>query len=95
MPTSIHQIRDLVSDLMKRRGVIRAGVFGSVARGQDTEGSDIDFLVEFEQGRSLLDLAGLRIELAEALSRDVDIATPGSLHPMMREVVLKELVPLI
>jgi hypothetical protein len=70
-------------------------VFGSFARGDENDSSDVDFLVEFESGRSLLDLSGLRLDLAAALDRDVDVATPNSLHPRLRERVLAELVPLL
>jgi predicted nucleotidyltransferase len=75
--------------------VVRAGVFGSVARGEATATSDIDFLVEFERGRSLLDLAGLRLALRDVLQRDVDVATPNSLHPKLRARILREVVPLL
>lgn len=80
---------------MRLHGVVHAGVFGSVARGEDGIDSDIDFLVEFERGRSLLDLADLRIQLSETLGRDVDVATRNSLHPRLRDRVLRELVPLL
>jgi predicted nucleotidyltransferase len=80
---------------MRRRGVVRAGIFGSVARGEAGEGSDVDFLVELEKGRSLVDLAGLRLDLCDLLDRDVDVATPNSLHPKLRERILSELVPLL
>ena len=50
----------------------------------------MDIIVEFEEGRSLLDLAGLKVELEDVLGRRVDIATHGSLHPLLRERVLKE-----
>jgi predicted nucleotidyltransferase len=80
---------------MRRRGVLRAALFGSVARAQTTATSNIDFLVEFEEGRSLLDLVGLRLDLQEVLQCDVDVATPGSLHPKLRDRILGELVPLI
>jgi predicted nucleotidyltransferase len=80
---------------MRRRGVVRAGVFGSVARGEDTPDSDVDFLVEFEEGRTLLDLSGLRLDLIDLLERDVDVATPASLHPRLRDQILAEVVPLL
>jgi predicted nucleotidyltransferase len=56
---------------LKRFSVKRASLFGSLARGEDREDSDIDIIVEFEAGKSLLDLAGLKIELEELLSRRV------------------------
>lgn len=81
--------------ILRQRGVVRAGVFGSVARGDMGPGSDVDFLVEFEEGRTLLDLAGLRLDLAEALGREVDVATPKSLHPAIKDQVLRDLVPIL
>ena len=92
---AIDEIREKVAALMRRRGVVRAGVFGSVARGESREGSDVDFLVEFEKGRSLADLAGLRLDLCDALQRDVDVATPNSLHPKLRDRILNEVVPVL
>ena len=62
---------------------------------EDRASSDMDFLVEFERGRSLLDLAGLRVELSEALGREVDVATRNSLHPSPRDRIIRELVPLL
>jgi predicted nucleotidyltransferase len=80
---------------MRRHGVLHASLFGSVARGETRAGSDVDFLVEFERGRSLLDLASLRTDLAAALGRGVDVATSNSLHPRLRDRILSELVPLL
>lgn len=95
MSPNLDELREMVSAPMRRRGVVRAGVFGSVARGEAGEGSDVDFLVELEKGRSLVDLAGLRLDLFDLLGRDVDVATPNSLHPKLRERILGELVPLL
>ena len=95
MSPTVNEIRQKVATLMSRRGVVRASIFGSVARGEATETSDVDFLVEFERGRTLVDLAGLRLDLCEALGRDVDVATPGSLHPKLRDRILGELVPVL
>ncbi|WP_297747752.1 nucleotidyltransferase family protein [uncultured Tessaracoccus sp.] len=72
------EIRDAVA---RRRGTGVVRVFGSVARGDDAEGSDIDLLVEFEKGASLFDQAGLEIDLEELLGRRVDVM---SLHAQGR-----------
>ena len=69
-------------------------VFGSAARGDEGPSSDVDFLVEFEEGRSVLDLAGLWQDLEELLARKVDVAEPEGLHWYIRDRVLKEAVPL-
>ena len=95
MPTSINDIRSKVAAPMRRHGVIHASLFGSVARGDANPESDVDLLVEFEQGRSLLDLAGLRLDLIEALGRAVDVTTRNGLHPKLRRRILSDLVPLL
>lgn len=95
MSPTIDEIRRKVAEPMSRRGVVRVGIFGSVARGEATASSDFDFLVDFEKGRTLVDLSGLRLDLCEILGRDVDVATRGSLHPNLRDRILKELVPVL
>jgi hypothetical protein len=69
-------------------------VFGSVARGEAGENSDIDLLVELEQGRSLLDQAGLMVELEKLLGRKVDVVTEQGLYWLLRRRILKEARPL-
>lgn len=94
-PPPVAEIPSKVAEVMRRRGVVRASMFGSVARGEASPVSDIDFLVEFEQGRTLLDLAGLGLDLKEALGCDVDVATPNSLHPALKEEIMRDLVPIL
>ena len=93
----LHQLktkRDQILSIATRHGADNVRVFGSVVRGEDDEKSDIDFLVEMEPDRSLLDLGGLLMDLQELLGREVDVATEKSLRPHIREVVLKEAAPL-
>jgi len=92
MSGSVMDIREVVVPVLKRHGVTRAAVFGSVARGEGRPDSDVDIVVEFEEGRSLLDQAGLRLELAELLGRVADVVTYASLHPRLRERILREQV---
>ena len=84
------QITKSILPLLERYGVRRASLFGSVARGDDTSKSDVDILVEMPEDASLLELAGLKIDLEEALSRDVDVLTYDSLHPLLRDRILRE-----
>lgn len=65
-------------------------VFGSVARGEATENSDLDLLVDMEEGRTLLDLIGLGQELSDLLRCKVDVMTEQDLSPMFRSRVLRE-----
>ena len=69
-------------------------VFGSVARGEDGPGSDIDFLVEFDPQASLLDLIGLQQDLEAIVGRRADVVTPNSISPFLREQILNEARPL-
>ena len=89
---TIEQVRGSVGDLLRARGVVRASVFGSVARGEARPDSDVDFLVEFEPGRTLVDLSGLRLDLMERLGRTVDIVTHAALHPKLKAEILREQV---
>jgi uncharacterized protein len=78
-----------ILQLAGKYGARSIRVFGSVARGDNRADSDVDFLVEFEEGRTLFDLIGLRLDLRELLGVDVDIVTPNSLQ-YIREPVLAE-----
>ena len=81
-------------DLAARHGALRLRVFGSVARGAATEGSDIDFLVEMRPGCSLLDLGSLQMALSQELGRAVDVVSEGGLRSPRRERILAEARPL-
>lgn len=67
-------------------------LFGSVARGEETANSDVDFLVNFTRPVGLFTLLGLKAYLEELLDCSVDIGTPDSLRPHLRETVLKEVI---
>ena len=84
--------REQILALANKYGASKVRVFGSVARGTADEQSDIDFLVDLEPGRSLLDLGGLLYELQQLLGRDVDVITSTGLRPRIRDRVLKEAV---
>ena len=86
--------RDRILELAHRRGAGNVRVFGSLARDTAQPGSDVDLLVDFEEGRSLLDLAGLSIDLEAALGCKVDVISSRGLRPRMAEQVLRDVVPL-
>jgi len=92
---AIEQIRKKTLPLLKRNGVLMAGIFGSVARGESKKGSDIDMLVKLRKGKSLFDLVGLEIELKNALKKDVDLITYKSIHPLLKERILKDEVRIL
>lgn len=71
-------------------GVYDIRIFGSVARGEADESSDIDFLVKIKPGKSLFDLGGFVFDVKELLGVEVDAVTEDGLHPRMRERVIQE-----
>lgn len=95
MIPTLDDIRDLLPPILRRHGVRRAAVFGSTARGEARSDSDLDLLVEFESGRTLLDLASLRSVLREELGQEADVVTYASLHPALRNAVLAEQVEIL
>lgn len=76
------------------RGARNVRVFGSTARGESGNGSDVDLLVEMESGRSFLDLVGLWQDLEDLLGTHVDVLSDGGLSPHLRERIHAEAVPL-
>jgi uncharacterized protein len=86
--------RDEILRLAERYGARNVRVFGSVARGDAQPGSDVDFLVEFEPGRSLFDHGGLYHYLEELLGCHVDVVSAVGLKAHLRDAVLQEAVPL-
>jgi predicted nucleotidyltransferase len=89
--------REKKAEILRRarlHGCRNVRVFGSVATGENTLGSDVDFLVDLDRGRGLLDLGGLLSDLHDLLGIDVDLVESESIHPYIRDRVLSEAVPL-
>ena len=86
--------REEILRIAARHGARNVRVFGSVARGEADEASDIDLLVEFEPGRSLLEHAALLLELENLLGRKVDVVSDRGIKPRIRDRVLREAAPL-
>jgi len=95
---ALQQLRDRykprILQLAARHGAHHVRVFGSLARSEARPGSDVDFLVEFEPHRSLLDQGGLLMDLQDLLGCKVDVVDEHAMRPRFRERVLKEAVPL-
>ncbi|HXF57802.1 MAG TPA: nucleotidyltransferase domain-containing protein [Actinomycetota bacterium] len=92
--TLLRTRRPAILRTVRRHGGRSVRVFGSVARGEATQESDIDLLVDMEPDRGLLDQAAMIAELTDLLGRPVDVVTPGALRPGVRERVLAEARPL-
>jgi hypothetical protein len=89
----VQQKKDAIRRIAQEHGATEIRLFGSVASGDESETSDIDFLVELEDGRSLLDLGGMLMDLQEELGVEVDLTTIASLPDEQRERLLRESSP--
>ncbi len=94
LQTLLKQKREQVLETAAHYGAYNVRVFGSVARGEADEASDIDLLVNLEAGRSLMDLGGLLYDLQILLGTNVDVVTEKGLRTRIREQVLREAIPL-
>jgi len=86
----LKRILPIIIKILKKSGVKKAGLFGSYSRGEATQESDVDILVEFKKKISLFDLVRVERELREALNKKVDLITYNSLNHLIKESVLKE-----
>lgn len=94
MSSDVQLRRAEILEIAANHGARNVRLFGSVARGEAHAESDVDFLVDMEPGRSLLDLVGLGQELEELLGHKVDVLTEGSVHPAIRDRIAAEARPL-
>ncbi len=90
----LHERRMDIQKVAEKHGAFNLRVFGSVVRGEEAEGSDIDFLVNTGQKTSSWFPGGLILELEEMLGRPVEIVTEKGLNPLIRNQVIEEAVPL-
>ncbi len=94
MKTTIDELKTKVIPILQSNDVEFAGVFGSYARGEAKEESDIDLLIRYAQQKqkSLLDLVALQRKLSERLNSKVDLLTEASVSPYIKEDVMKDLI---
>ena len=92
--TDLRERRAEIIEAARARGASRVRVFGSVARGDATEHSDIDFLVDLDPGRGLFDLGGLLMDLQDLLGHPVDVVTETTLRSRVSQRVLSDAVEL-
>ena len=86
--------REQIKRVAQKYGASNIRVFGSISRGEGGPKSDIDFLVDFDADRSLLDLVGMKLELEELLGYKVDLVTEKAMHRLIADQVIKEAIPL-
>lgn len=86
--------RGELREVLRRHGVTNPEIFGSTARGDDHEGSDVDIIVDFRQGTSIIDIIGIQHELEDLLGVPVDLVPRNGLKERVRARAVKDLLPL-
>ena len=92
--SQIKESRNEITRIALHHGVATISIFGSVVREEDNQSSDIDFLVNFEEGRTLFDLIRLKQDLETLLGRPVDVVSVNALHPRIKNQVINQAVQL-
>lgn len=95
MPLDIEQVKRQIITILRHHQIKRASLFGSLAKGELRDDSDIDILIEFEGRKSLFDLVDVKQDLEETLQRKVDVLTYNSLHPLMKEEIFESQVEIL
>ena len=86
------EIKKKIISILIKHGIKKILVFGSYARNEATPKSDLDLIVEFPEGTSLLDHVGIEIELSEALNMKIDLLSRNGISPYIKDQVLKEAI---
>ena len=92
---TINETKDKVQPVLQRHGARRAGLFGSLVRGELKKSSDIDILVELDKGLTLLDMVGIQQELEDVLGRKVDLVEYDAIKPLIKEHILSQEIRII
>lgn len=82
--------QEALAEICNRNDIERLRLFGSFARGEEREGSDVDLIADFATRKSLLDLVRIERELSDYLGRKVDLLTERALSPYLRDRILRE-----
>ena len=86
----IEKLKPKIVNILKEQKVMRAGIFGSYARGEQKKDSDIDILIEIDDSLSLLDFIGIKLALETALKRKIDLVEYKAIKPQIKNKILKE-----
>lgn len=92
---NLEEVKEKTIPILKQNGVKRAGVFGSVARGEAGPDSDVDMLVEIPPKFGLFNFVGLKHELEDVLGRKVDLVEYGAVKPLLVKYVMQDHTPIL
>ena len=91
----IEEIKRKIVPLLKKNKIVRAGIFGSYARGEQKKNSDIDILIRPTRKMSLFDFAGIKLEIEDKLGNKIDIVSYRAIHPKLKRQILREEIRII
>jgi len=92
---TVEKIKEKIIPILKGAGVTRSALFGSYVRGEETEDSDVDILVDYPEGYSLFDVVALQYTLEDALGKSVDLVGFKNIKPRLKEYILSEQVSIL
>lgn len=92
---NLDQIKERVLPVLKEAGVTHSSIFGSYVRGEEKDSSDVDLLINTPEHMGLFEFAGLKQNLEDVLGKKVDLVTFNSIHPLMRDDILREQVQIL
>lgn len=95
MKKSILEIKEKIVPLLKENKVTKAGIFGSYARGEEKKGSDVDILIEMNDGKGLMSIISLKLLLERKLKRKVDLVEYSLIRKELKSRILNEEIPII
>ena len=91
----LRKFQKKIISILKKNDVVKAGIFGSYARGEAKKRSDIDILIEIKKDVSLLDIIGIELTLKKILNKKVDLIEYNSIYPLLKDRILNEEVRII
>ena len=92
---TVKQIAKIAVPILKKNGVVKAGIFGSYARGEAKKRSDIDLLVKIKGKKSLLDVVGIQLDLQKVIGKKIDIVEYEEIYPGIKKQILGEEVRIL
>jgi len=95
LPRELELKRSALVRVLKKNGVLKAGIFGSYARGEQKKRSDVDILVKTKKNVSLFDFVGIRLKAEKVLGKKVDLVEYSTLKPRIRENILNDEVRIL
>lgn len=87
-----NEIKELIIENFEEEGAVKVSVFGSYASGDADEESDLDILAEFSSPKSLMEVSRIERRLSESIGIEVDLVTPGSLSPYIKDRIEEEVL---